>query len=410
MSTAPEVAVSRGDTQSKIEVADETLAFRSVQIGDLTPTGAQLAAAAGYKPGQNAAVLQVLANGGLEDVRPDEMVDLRESDRRFVIVLSDRLYRVLIDGERFDWPCRVITGAVVRKLGRVDADRAIYLERGDEVDRIIGPNDLVDLDKPGVESFASRKQSWKLNVQGVTLDAPTPAIKVSDALTEAGFDPNKGWHIFLKVVGKPKRAVELTDIIDLTEPGIEKLRLTPKEINNGEAHPAPRREFDVLEVDEKHLQALGLRWETVIDTERRWLLIHNYPVPVGYTVTRTLLALELPPTYPGAQPPRKITVARRPTLEGRYTDEELLGCLRRLHTRYGYVTERVIRADADAPPPALFIHQFGSLMAAYGRAGLKKTRANAWSREARVQQAKAATNKGTAIPLSPDFRVISRVY
>lgn len=109
-------------------------------------------------------------------------------------------------------------------------------------------------------------------------------------------------------------------------------------------------------------------------------------------------------------PPRKITVARRPTLEGRYTDEELLDFLRRLHSKHGYVTERVIRADADTPPPALFIYQFGSLMAAYGRAGLKKTRANAWSREARVQQARATTMKGQAVPLSPDFRVISRSF
>ena len=93
----------------------------------------------------------------------------------------------------------------------------------------------------------------------------------------------------------------LTDTIDLRTPGIEKLRLTPKEVNNGEAPCAPRRDFDLLDVDEAHLGRLGLRWETVEEAARRWLVIYDYPVPGGYTASATLLALEIPPTYPGAQ-------------------------------------------------------------------------------------------------------------
>jgi Prokaryotic E2 family E len=160
---------------------------------------------------------------------------------------------------------------------------------------------LVNLDAPGVERFVTRRNIWKLNVQGVILDVPTPTIVVRDALTLAGFNPDQGWYIFLKVRGEPKRAVTLTDTIDLRTPGIEKLRLTPKEINNGEASQAPRRDFALLDADETHLARLGLRWETVEEANRRWLVFHNYPVPAGYTVDRTLLALEIPPTYPGAQ-------------------------------------------------------------------------------------------------------------
>jgi hypothetical protein len=51
-----------------------------------------------------------------------------------------------------------------------------------------------------------------------------------------------------------------------------------------------------------YLRQLGLIWETLVEIDgRRWLLLHNYPVPAGYTVTTTLLALEVPPAYPGAQ-------------------------------------------------------------------------------------------------------------
>jgi len=285
----------------RIEVGDETLTYRNVPIDDLTPTGAQLAAAAGFKPKQNTVVLQVLANGELEDVRPSETVDLKRDGGRFVIVETDRDYFITIDGQRFQWPCRIVSGAIVRKLGQLPAGVAVYLEQVDEPDREIGDQDLVDLDGRGVEAFVGRKPSWKLNVQGVTVESDTPTIIVSDAMIKAGFDVAQSWHIFLKVAGQAKREVALTEVVDLRTPGIEKIRLTPKEVNNGEAHPAPRRDFDVLEVDEAYLDRAGYKWETVNDGGRRWLVIHHYPVPAGFSPTEARLALEIPPTYPAAQ-------------------------------------------------------------------------------------------------------------
>lgn len=146
-----------------------------------------------------------------------------------------------------------------------------------------------------------RKLVWKLNVQGVVLELTAPTIVVREALVQAGFNPDQGWQIFLKIAGKPKQPVELTTEIDLRTPGIEKLRLTPKDVNNGEAPPAPCRAFALLDIDEAHLNRLGLRWETIVEANRRWLLLHDYPLPAGYAVGHTKLALEIPPTYPGAQ-------------------------------------------------------------------------------------------------------------
>jgi hypothetical protein len=301
MSDVSEAAPGRGAIRHTIEVAGQNLSFRTVLIDDLTPTGAQLAAAAGFKPAQGVIVLRILVNGELEDIRPGEVVDVRHHDGRFVMVESDRTYRLTINGERFEWPCRIVSGGALRKLGNIPDDKAIYFEREDKAERQIGGHDLVDLDGPGIEAFHSRKVSWKLNVQGVVLEVLTPIIVVRDALTRAGFNPDQGWQIFLKIAGQVKRPVDLTTVIDLRTPGIEKLRLTPKEVNNGEAPLAPRRDFALLDIDEAHLDRLNLRWETVVDAERRWLVIHGYPVPAGYTVDRTLLALEIPPTYPGAQ-------------------------------------------------------------------------------------------------------------
>ncbi|MDE2600618.1 MAG: multiubiquitin domain-containing protein [Rhodocyclaceae bacterium] len=284
-----------------ISVADQTLTYRQVSIDDLTPTGAQLAIAAGFKSVDGVSVLQVLATGDLEDVRPNETVDLRREAGRFVIVESDRAYRLTIDGQRFDWPCRIVSGGLLRKLGQVPTDKVIYFERQDQPDRQVDDQDLVDLDAVGVESFVSRELTWKLNVQGVVLELFAPIIVVREALVEAGFNPDQGWHIFLKIVGQQKQPVELTTVIDLRTPGIEKLRLTPKDVNNGEASVVPCRTFALLDVDEAHLNRLGLKWETLVEAERRWLLLHDYPLPDGYTVSHSKVALEVPPTYPGAQ-------------------------------------------------------------------------------------------------------------
>jgi hypothetical protein len=284
-----------------IDVADQTLTYRQVSIDDLTPTGAQLAIAAGFKSADGVSVLQVLATGDLEDVRPNETVNLRRNEGRFIIVESDRAYRLIIDGQRFDWPCRIVSGGLLRKLGQVPTDKVIYFEQQDQPDRQVDDQDLVDLDAAGVESFVSRKLVWKLNVQGVVLELFAPTIVVREALVEAGFNPDQGWQIFLKIVGQQKQPVELTTLIDLRTPGIEKLRLTPKDVNNGEAPAMPCRTFALLDIDEAHLNRLGLKWETLVEAERRWLLLHDYPLPVGYTVSHSKIALEVPPTYPGAQ-------------------------------------------------------------------------------------------------------------
>src|SRR3984893_16266961 len=118
---------------------------------------------------------------------------------------------------------------------------------------------------------------WKLNVQGVVIESPHPEIVVRHAIKQAGFNPDTPWIIVLKVAGEPKREVDLSFVIDLRHKGIEKLRLTPKQINNGEMAVGRRVEFALLPQDEEHLNHQGLRWETLVHAGRRWLIIRNYP-------------------------------------------------------------------------------------------------------------------------------------
>lgn len=142
---------------------------------------------------------------------------------------------------------------------------------------------------------------WKLNVQGVVIESRQPEITVRHAIKEAGFNPETPWIIVLKIAGEPKREVDLSFVIDLRHPGIEKLRLTPRHINNGEIPPSMRMDFPMLPSDELHLARTGLAWETVIDGGRRWLMLRGYPLPKGYTALTADIAVEIPVSYPGAQ-------------------------------------------------------------------------------------------------------------
>lgn len=161
--------------------------------------------------------------------------------------------------------------------------------------------DELNCDDLSLERDHSLPRSWKLNVQGVLITSATPLIVVRDALQEAGFDPNSGWVAILKVAGEPKRQVEMLDEIDLSKPGIEKLRLRPNEINNGDASSAPRRDFHLLDEDEIFLSRKGIVWKTVVESQRRWLILQSFELPQGFTHTAVDISIEIPPTYPAAE-------------------------------------------------------------------------------------------------------------
>ncbi|MDV4160578.1 multiubiquitin domain-containing protein [Rhizobium leguminosarum] len=288
------------DKNTTVEIAGLDLNFHAFQLDTKTPTGGKIAKVFGFNPDQSAYVMQWRDDGDLEDLRVQEEADL-DNGTKFIVAKADSTNRIRIEGEGFDWPSDTITGAVVRKLGGISADRGIYLERTDEADRLIEDSDVVKIKTAGVEQFQSRKpEVWELNVQGKKITSLTPVISVVEALTRTGFDP-EAWIIILKVAGQPKRQLSVGDEIDLRAPGIEKVRLTAKDVNNGEAHAAPPRDFALLDVDESYLDGLRLRWETTASDGNRWLIIRDYPVPDGYTARITTLALMVPATYPQAE-------------------------------------------------------------------------------------------------------------
>ena len=246
------------------------------RLADATPTGAQVLDAFGRHP-VNEYVLLLLDRDGLNEVAPDEIIQIGDRRaERFFAFRTDRLWFGAMNDKRFPWGKPTISETILRLVFRVPLDDA------------------------GLERLFTRKSVWKLLVQGVTLTFDTPKILVKDALVKAGLDPDRGWTAILKFVGLPKEPVALTDTIDLSRKGIEKLWLRPNHVNNGEAPSGLHRAFSLRDEDILYLSQRSLEWDAVVDGGQRWFILRNYPLPPGYRQHEVDIAVLIPPTYPAA--------------------------------------------------------------------------------------------------------------
>lgn len=62
-----------------------------------------------------------------------------------------------------------------------------------------------------------------------------------------------------------------------------------------------RREFALPPEDVEFLEEMGWAWEAIQEGKMMWLLILEYPVPDGFQIKATSVALQLAATYPEAQ-------------------------------------------------------------------------------------------------------------
>lgn len=270
------------------------------RVEDATPTGAQILDAFGRHP-VNEHILLLLDKKGLSEIAPDEVINIGDRRvERFFAFRSDRLWFATFNDERFPWGAPTISEALIRLIFRVPDHKQVVLARHDQPDCVLRAGEEISVDDAGVERIFAQAAVWNLFVQGVKLSFDTPRVLVRDALIKAGLDPDKGWTAILKFVGQPREPVGLTDTIDLSRKGIEKLWLRPNHVNNGEASSGLHRAFDIRPEDETFLEKRGLKWDAVIDLGQRWCILRGYRVPEGYLQTETDIAVLIPPTYPAA--------------------------------------------------------------------------------------------------------------
>lgn len=274
-----------------------------IELADRSPTGSQVLAAAGLRPAAEYALLRWPSVGPTSEIGLDDILPLPGDGApwEFIATPADGVFYFTLDEDRYAW-AGPLDETIVRRVGRVPETKELWLERADIPDRQLASGETLRLQQAGVERIYTRKphkQVWKLEVQGELTEWETPQVLVRDAVVKAGIDPNKAWIIILKVKDQPRREVELDSTIDLSEPGLERLRLRPKDVTNGEGPRETSRDFSLLAKDATFLDASGFRWQTMTDGQR-WLIVENYPLPPGYNVAVCRLAVDMPDGYPSA--------------------------------------------------------------------------------------------------------------
>ncbi|NRF38546.1 E2/UBC family protein [Pedobacter foliorum] len=116
---------------------------------------------------------------------------------------------------------------------------------------------------------------------------------------------------FLNTSPKPIK-LKPDEMVDLTEKCLVRFTIQPKEQEDGlsddhiQEEPVEetvkiRRDFTLPEEDIEFLDNLGLLWEAIANQPGMWVMIHDYPIPVGYNVQKAEVALLISSHYPAAE-------------------------------------------------------------------------------------------------------------
>lgn len=186
----------------RVQIAQGDVNFRPLVLPDPVPLGRQILAAAGLDPKVGYSLFAVLGTGDFEDVRLDEAFDLRgRGAERFVAFLTDRDFKLTLNGRQLAWGKPVISGAVLYALAAVGPEEAVFLEVRGGTDRLVEPADLIDLAAPGVEHFIKGPKPAKgYEITVNSRHEPVPASRVSfEQVVQLAFPGPHGPNIVFAV-------------------------------------------------------------------------------------------------------------------------------------------------------------------------------------------------------------------
>jgi hypothetical protein len=135
-----------------------TINGQTIHLGDPVPDARQMLNAANFTPADDCILIQVLAHG-TRAIGLDETVDLREPGIEvFWAFRADRIYRFTVDERGFDWGDGSIKEPVLRAIAHIKDDEIFILERQDQPDQELGPDDEVRLADAGTEHLRVEKR------------------------------------------------------------------------------------------------------------------------------------------------------------------------------------------------------------------------------------------------------------
>jgi hypothetical protein len=139
---------------------------------------------------------------------------------------------------------------------------------------------------------------YKIRIDDEKYTVRVPKKTGLDILLLSGKENPEQYDLYQLFKDGSTKAVALNEKVDFSCPGIERFITIPRDMTEGlEA----RRQFRLPARDEFFLNSLNLMWEAVIDSGVRRVVIHDMPLPAGYTGQTVAVNMRIEAGYPEAQ-------------------------------------------------------------------------------------------------------------
>ena len=143
------------------------------------------------------------------------------------------------------------------------------------------------------------KRTYKVQIDKDHYDVENVTPTARQLLLIAGKQPPEHFALYFKPHrGAPVR-IQLDEKTDLREPGVERFVTLP--LDQTEGLGEDRREFDLPADDAEWLESCEMRYELVHDGSTPRVILHGFPVPVGYNVDTVTVNVRIETGYPDAQ-------------------------------------------------------------------------------------------------------------
>ncbi len=142
------------------------------------------------------------------------------------------------------------------------------------------------------------REHYKIVVDKQHFDWNQPTITGRQVLELARKVPVDQYALYLRVPdGQPER-VPIDRIFDLRHPGMDKFLTLPLDQTEG---LEMRRQFVLPADDIAWLESTGWQYELVVEGGVQRVIIHRFPVPVGYGLNEVSVNVRIETGYPDAQ-------------------------------------------------------------------------------------------------------------
>ena len=178
-----------------IEVGNGALEFKTLKLADPMPTGRQVIEGAGFRPAEQYLLFELCHGHQPIELELDQTTDIEghpKETKRFLIFKSDRSWRGVIDGNRFEWGAGDIYGRVLKHLAGVNPEtHGVWLERRGEPDRLIADDEKASLSSAAVERFYTAKLI-QICIEGTLFPWEGETITTEEIAQLGGWDVSIG--------------------------------------------------------------------------------------------------------------------------------------------------------------------------------------------------------------------------